>query len=274
MQAGPASREGRAGCEPGMSVLADRNEQLSAGRCPRRRSRNGGGGQDGLRWSCRPCTRPGCLLPVRGKRPQALPGAPRPVRSRDRDRDRDKNRGRSRGTAGWGQAAGAGPAARPRQPMAVGAERYITAGGCHWLRSALATPRGGHTLGPGQGSGSAGTGPSHSRKPKSAASPGKRCWSKAGRGEQRVQRSPVEGDQRDPAAARSISAGVSMCPDMDGKPPGGSRMRRHRAPSWLLHTAGPDVHESRYSLYRSSPWIQGQDTREQLQASSGEAQAG
>lgn len=52
--------------------------------------------------------------------------------------------------------ARAGPAGGPCQPMAGGVERYITAGGFHWLRLALATPRDGHTLGAAPGSGSGG----------------------------------------------------------------------------------------------------------------------
>lgn len=43
VQRGPVRREERAGCEPGMSVPIYRKEQISAGRCPRRRSRNSRG---------------------------------------------------------------------------------------------------------------------------------------------------------------------------------------------------------------------------------------
>lgn len=43
VQRGPVRRKERAGCEPGMSVPIYRNEQISAGRCPRRRSRNSRG---------------------------------------------------------------------------------------------------------------------------------------------------------------------------------------------------------------------------------------
>lgn len=109
------------------------------------------GRQDGLRWPFPP---PRTAWPPAPDSGEAASGPPlRPAARPNRDRDRDKNRGRSRGTAGRGRAARAGPADRPRQPMAGGSERYITASGCHWLRPALATPRGGHTLGAVPGSG-------------------------------------------------------------------------------------------------------------------------
>lgn len=126
VQREPASREERAGCEPGMSVPAYRNEQIAAGRCPRRRSRNGRGAA-GRAALAVPSSH---AAAASGKRPQALPSAPRPVRNRHRHRD--KNRGRSR-------AARAGPAARPRQPMADGAEALH-----HRGRIPLAAARCGH----------------------------------------------------------------------------------------------------------------------------------
>lgn len=125
---------GWAGCEPGMSVPVYRNEQSAAGRCPSRRSRNGRGAAG----------RAALAVPSRqapaasGKRPQALPSAPRPVRNRHRDRDRNR--------AGPG-APGRGPRLGLASQWQAVRKRYITAGGSHWLRRAVATPRGGHTLG-------------------------------------------------------------------------------------------------------------------------------
>lgn len=144
VQRGPVRRKERAGCEPGMSVPIYRNEQISAGRCPRRRSRNsrGAAGRPALAvpsvhalTACsrfegsglRPSLAPRCPGP--GQEPGPVPGRGRAVRA---------------------EPAGGGLS---RQPMTGGAERYITAGGCHWLWPALAAPRGGHTLGAVSGSG-------------------------------------------------------------------------------------------------------------------------
>lgn len=96
VQRGPVRREERAGCEPGMSVPIYRNEQISAGRCPRRRSRNsrGAAGRPALAvpsahalTACsrfegsglRPSLAPRCPGP--GQEPGPVPGRGRAVRA-------------------------------------------------------------------------------------------------------------------------------------------------------------------------------------------------